>query len=280
MVFALKDARRELSKDLGDYYFQTTTGAGTTATVVSAPLTEQDVDDFVTKPSTVYIVGGQTNGPSSDEERRIAEEGLVTDTITVRRAFSAMATGLEFEVHRLFTGEEKNDALNKALNLIVPIVWKHVSTTVTVVADQHEYSLSAAGFYRNEPHQVNLVSDGDTEHEFPIYGTEMRGASTLYLPYLPGAGRTIRLRGIGTAAISDMDDGELSILTARAGMYLAEQGQNQGPQDRRTFFQELGQRMERSFAERVTRFMKPAPPKNYRTEALGTNVIDTNWRLP
>lgn len=280
MPFTLKDARRELSKDVGDFFVSTAESGTTTLAITDARLSEEDNDDFVTKPSTVFVVGAQTGGPSTDEERRIADDGLSASVLTVRRAFSALASGVEYEVHRLFTGTEKNNAITKALDLVVPIVWKHIQADITVVAEQHQYDISASNFYRNDPHQANILSEDDTEHEYPVYSMETRDGTDIYFPFLPDAGRVIRLRGIGVAAIADLDAGELSIVTARAGMYLASQAKKQGPQDRRDFFAQMEQDLTNDFAERVTRFMKPAPPKNYRTEGLGSQQIDTNWRLP
>jgi hypothetical protein len=279
MVFALKDARRQLSEDVGDYFVSTTTGAGTTLTVVDTRLSEEDNDDFVTKPSTVSIVGAQAGGPASDEERRIAEDGLTASTLTVRRAFSVMASGIEYEVNRLFTAAEKDRAIAKSLELCVPIVWKHVLATLTVVEDQHTYDIAASGFYRNVVNQANLVGAGDDENEYPIFGIEYRDGTDIYFHHIPEADREIRLRGIGTAAVTNLDQGELLIVTARAAMYLASQAKRQGPVDRRTFYEEMERDMTNAFAERVQRFMKPAPAKNYITEAYDTPLTDTNWRL-
>ena len=89
------EARDQLSHDMGDFFERVTTAAGTTSTVVADPLQDFEDDKFGTRQGTVFIKGGQASGPVTNEERGMNFPGAkVAATITVKWAFTAMASGL------------------------------------------------------------------------------------------------------------------------------------------------------------------------------------------
>lgn len=287
-----KSARQQLSKDIADFFESTVTSAGCSADdFVDTALIDEggnNQDEFLTDRATVWVEGGQTDdccsaGPTSDEERRIDRDtsDLSTGSIDCFRAFSAaLGPGIVYEVHRLFTAAEKDRAITQALTLVVPIVWAHVTSTITMVEDQYDYDISCDGYYRNIPHQVHKVSPSDSEITVPLHNWEPRSGTDIHLHFRPRADETLRLFGIGIPTLSGLDTGELLIVSARASIYMLETALNSNRTDQYQLFKDLLDNARTMYAERVRMFMKPAPAKQLLSQANSRSLVDIDFGIP
>jgi hypothetical protein len=290
MAVTVKSARRQLAEDLGDYFVSTTTsdGAASGDTLVDDALKEQNDDRFITKQTSVWIEGGQSNGPTSDQERGLADGTKVSDTITPTRNFdvtgatgSVIKSGIEYEVHRSFSAAAKNRAITQALRLCFPIVFKRASGDVLMAADQYDYNISTIGLYRNEPRQVHLVNADDTELTREVFAWEVRDGTNLHLLFRPTDGEKLRVFGIQQPAITDLDaTASLLIVSARAAWYLYEQAINSVPTDQVGRYKGLLEQAQRMFQERVIRFQEIGLPATLRTDVFDQSTTDIRWSTP
>lgn len=217
-----QEARRLLSSDVGDdlegRLFVLLTANGTTTTAESDEFLDFDDEQLDTEKMTLLAADGTNVG----EERKVSLSGNVA---TATRAFTNTTTsGDEYEVHRLFTASEKDNAIVKALELVWPRLFVKAQYEFTTVANQLTYDLSAGGFYKDIPRQVRLVSEQDTEKDNLIYDWDIvPDTGLLRLGEEYSAGRTIRTYGHQKPSLSNVSTEELGIVTARAGMYLYDQ---------------------------------------------------------
>ena len=271
-------ARIQLSRDLGDYFAGTTTATGgDPGKLKDDRLQEEDDDKFPAEGATIHLIGGQTGGPTSDEERGISTKAA--GVLTMLRSWSVtVQASVNYTAHRLFRSDEKDDALTVALDLVVPIIFKDTTLDVTTVANQQDYDLSTASFYpSDEPHQVHLVSTEDTERTFPLSNWEMRGGK-LHMGMRITSVRTLRCYGIKKAVITDISQPQLLIVTARAAMYLYEQAIASAPNDMAGRFAGLLTQATQTFAERVTRHMLTTEyGKTVLTDVYEDSLNDINW---
>lgn len=273
------EAREQLSKDMRDFFRSTTTAnAGAANQLVDARLSEEDDDDFITDETRIWIDGGQSGGPVADEERAIASKSGAT--ATAKRNFSVtVQSGVIYEVHRLFSAADKDAAITVALDLVTPVIFDYINTTIVTVADQFDYSLTATGLYENTPHSVHVVSTGDSERDIPIYAWEIRDGTTLHLKRRINGGKTLRLFGIGKAALSSIDQPQLMILASRAAMYLYEGVLSEARNDQVARFERLLQMETNRYNTRKALYKRPAPPATMRTEAFDVDGIDFDFSV-
>ena len=158
-------------------------------------------------------------------------------------------------------------------------MWTALKHELTTVALQQDYDISAAGFYNNTPHSVNVVTDQDTEIDAPLYDWEIREGTDLHLGSRITDARTLRLFGIKLPTLVSISQPQLLILTARAAIDLYIQAIAAGPNDQVGRYSGLLRTAEIRFQERVIRHMKMAMPKTIRTEAYEQSLVDTIWRI-
>uniref|UniRef100_A0A6M3JEG3 Putative tail protein n=1 Tax=viral metagenome TaxID=1070528 RepID=A0A6M3JEG3_9ZZZZ len=148
-----------LGQDLDDVWSSTTTGAGNAnkLTLEDTTLYEK-VADWVNDGMIIYITSGTDIGAT-----RVVDS-LSGSTLTVKTAFSALiASGVTYEIHRLFTRTQKLVALRNSAALLCPEVHAVVRDMTTEVVDyQHEYDISSLSLFNNKPHQV-LLAQKDIE---------------------------------------------------------------------------------------------------------------------
>lgn len=272
-------AREQLSRDMRDFFRSTTTAtAGGATLLVDDRLIDEDDDDFITDETRVWIDGGQSGGPVADEERAIASKS--GNTATAKRAFSVtLPSAITYEVHRLFSAEDKDAAITVALDLVTPVIFKFINTTILTVTDQFDYSLTATGLYQNTPNSVHIVSEGDTEVDIPLFDWEIRDDTTLHFRQRISGGRTIKLFGIGVAALSDISQPQLMILTSRALMFLYEGVINEAKQDNVARFERLLQLETTRYGTRKALYKRTAPPITQRTSAYDSFGQDFNFQV-
>ncbi len=147
-----------LGSDLDDGWIGTTTaqGAADKLDLIDDALYEK-VADWVSDGMLVYLPDGPS-GAGSAETRVV--DSLATNTLDVKTAFSVrVASGVSYEVHRLFTRSQKLVALRNAATLICPgvhAVVRDMDTVLTTV-NKYEFNISSLSIYQNRPHQILLA---------------------------------------------------------------------------------------------------------------------------
>jgi len=145
-----------LGQDLDDSWSSTTTATGNAGktTLVDDSLYEK-VADWVCDGMIVHITSGTCNG-----ETRVVDS-LSTNTLTVKSAFSAqIASTVTYEVHRLFTRNQKLVAIRNAATLICPEIHAVVrDMSIETVDFQYEFDISSLSIYQNRPHQILLAQE-------------------------------------------------------------------------------------------------------------------------
>lgn len=253
-----------VSQDVGDYWKGTTTGAGSATTLVDTALINEDDDDFVTDRSQIHMLSGGASGESAGFN---AKSGATLTVKTGADFSGATGSGASYEVHRLFTRKEKEDAITRALNTIFPQLFNIVQETVTIVTDQHDYTLTNFN-YVNQPSSVALQSTGDTELEHLLYDWEIRPDSgKLHLERLPNASRILVVEGIVPAVIGDITvESHKLILSVEAALDLVTQAILNSPSDVVSRWERTKQVLEGIKRVRMQRFAPLAPPITMRTD--------------
>ncbi len=276
-------ARQQLSRDIGDFFASTATStAGGSTTLVDTALQDFDDDDILNPFSNVTFM--PTDGSQANEERAFASKSGAT--ATMKRVFTgAIQSGVAYEMHRLFTAAEKNDAITQALDLVFPMVWAPKTAEITIVDDQFDYDISASNFLFDSPHQVRLVSNDDTELTRPTYDWDVifntSGNPRLHLETRFNAGDTLRLIGIAAPLIADVTGRDIPILSAQAALYLFETNIANVFRDDTRRMEKGAAAAEKLLAVRVRRHMRIVPfGRHVRTTAFNKSQSDINFRVP
>ena len=146
-----------LGDDLDDSWISETTaqGAGNKLVLEDDNLLEK-VADWVDDGMVVYLPDGPS-GSGSAETRVV--DSLSSTSLTVKMAFSVrVESGVDYEIHRVFTRSQKLVALRKAAPLICPGVHAVIRDMSKQTADnQYEFDISSLEIYQDRPHQVLLA---------------------------------------------------------------------------------------------------------------------------
>jgi len=147
-----------LGQDLDDSWSSVTTSTGGTAgiTLVDTALYEK-VADWVCDGMMVHLPLGPS-GTGSAETRVV--DSLSGFTLTPKTAFSAQVqSGVSYEVHRLFTRNQKLVALRNSATLVCPEVHAVVRdmNLLETVDYKYEFDISSLGIFQNRPHQILLA---------------------------------------------------------------------------------------------------------------------------
>lgn len=247
--------RTQVSKDLLDYWVSTTDGSGSTSTLVDSLLQKFDDSEIRTRRASFLM----TSGTSSGEERQFSSKS--TSTVTVVPDFgNAITSGLTYEMHRMFTAEEKNFAVTAALTAVFPFVHVPTVTDVTPVANQHLYDISTQGLKDDLPTAVLWSGPGDVELGVPISGWEMRGIN-LYLPYnLPITGK-YRVLGMKIATATATTTPQELIVSAQAVVSLLAGAASDTPNDMLGPLEQLLPAWQSRYVERVQLGGMLVPPR-------------------
>ena len=125
MSTTLLAAEQELSKQIGDYWASTTTGAGTTTTLVDSALMAKP-NDWVTDEAYVMLEEEPTSAASIYDERKVSSLDNSTGTLTTLAFAEAPGTGIDYSLHRLFEASEKRRALVAAARRVFPSCFEEV----------------------------------------------------------------------------------------------------------------------------------------------------------
>ena len=124
MATNLANAMVELSKQIGDYWSSTATSNGEAngTTIVDTSL-KAKANDWVETGDTFDRI---TSGTYANEERQVSSLDNTTGTLTVLAHGGQIASGVTYEVHRLFTASNKKEALVLAARNCFPNIFQEV----------------------------------------------------------------------------------------------------------------------------------------------------------
>lgn len=125
MSTTLLAAMQELSRQLGDSWQGATTGAGSATTLVDAALMGKP-NDWITDNSWSFLTQEPAGAAAIYDERKISSLDNTTGTLTTLAFAAAPGTGINYEVHRLFSPSEKRTALISAAKRIFPDVFNEI----------------------------------------------------------------------------------------------------------------------------------------------------------
>lgn len=129
MSATLEECLTLLSKDIGDYWAGTLTsnGAAGGTTIIDTALMVKANDWIADAPQEMY--DRVTSGTYDNEERKISSLDNSTGTLTLLAHGGQIASGVTYEVHRLFSASDKRRALIDAAKLIFPHCYRKINDT-------------------------------------------------------------------------------------------------------------------------------------------------------
>jgi len=125
MSTTLVNCLTELSKQLGDYWSSTTTGAGSTTTLVDSALMAK-ANDWITDDCWAFLIEEPASAAAIYDERKISSLDNSTGTLTTLAFGEAPGTGIDYQVHRLFSPSDKRIALVAAARRVFPSLFQEV----------------------------------------------------------------------------------------------------------------------------------------------------------
>ena len=160
MVTLMSAALTLLNQDIDDSWSSAATADGDTGkSYLVDDLLYEKVSDWVGDGMIVYLPLGPS-GADTPETRVV--DRLENNKLYPKTAFSAQVVDTAvYEVHRLFTRNQKLTALRNAATLICPGIYAVVRdmALLEIVANQYEYVISSLKIYQNRPHQVLLAQE-------------------------------------------------------------------------------------------------------------------------
>jgi hypothetical protein len=123
MSTTLLAAMQELSRQLGDSWQSTTDEAGLATTLVDSALAAKP-SDWITDNTWAFLTEEPTGSAAIYDERKVSS--LSGTTLTTLTFAAAPGTGIDYEVHRLFSPSEKRIALIRAATQVYPDLFKEI----------------------------------------------------------------------------------------------------------------------------------------------------------
>jgi len=277
-------ARRQMKRDVGDYWYSTLTSNGDANghSIKDSKLLDERPNEFLKERSFLLLPSGVT-GSGSDEERRIQMLSHQTGELLVFRAFSAQVDSAQpYEVHRFYSGADCDDMITEALTLLNSgILFKKEVKEITTVTDQLHYDISSHSWINNWPRQVHLVSSSETEDSLELLDWEVTYKESDTKPYLKlrseiSGSKTLRLFGHVPMAVTDLSDGEELIVAARAGMLWCQRGAADFPAFREEFERRFGI-ASGHYNERLMKFAPVGYPATQRFSGFRNPQYDISW---
>src|SRR3990167_10269023 len=119
MTTTLLAAEQALSKELVDYWSSTTTGAGSTTTLVDTALISR-ANDWIADETWAFLIEEPTGDAAIYDERKVSSLDNSTGTLTNLAFAGTPGSGIDYEIHRLFSPSDKRRALVAAARRIYP----------------------------------------------------------------------------------------------------------------------------------------------------------------
>lgn len=277
----LATVRRGLGKMLNIHTQVTTSGAGTTTTLVATALS----DYF---PAAADVKGRYAHRQTTSEWRRITAYNTSTFTATLNRAMGTTIAGSTvIDLYAIWDPSMLDRAIEQACDEVYPDLMNTlVDESLTTVARQYEYTVPTAirDLHREWGAKV-WVKEVTTIATFPyaeILDWEVRdneGVRKLVIPvdeYMP-AGRTIRLRGYAPLAFPASDAAtfpltseQIRLLQYKAASILFLGDANENSQDR-AFNREQSAVFEAKYQKAVTQIGTLTESGRTRRASGGSN---------
>ncbi len=127
-------AQGELSRQLGDRWASTSTGAGSTTTFVDTALMAQ-ANDWIQDQPYLMLTEEPASTASIYDIRKVTALDNSTGTLTNLAFSQAPGTGIDYELHRLFHPDDKNRALVYASRAAYPSIHEVVRTEEIVAGN-------------------------------------------------------------------------------------------------------------------------------------------------
>ena len=195
--------RHYLATAVGDNIFGQAGTTGATTTKIYAPFLHQGDDYYNNQFYEVYVYAGTNQGIT----KRATDWVLSTYLLTVHSAYAAACDATSYiELHRIFTTDEYNKAINLAIEALAKryLVDIKDETTITLVADTYEYALPTSMLYLHKVTTEDEVGN-DTFYESAEIDPRDWSIIKAYPPklklrygyYSITAGKDLRLEGQG-----------------------------------------------------------------------------------
>ena len=185
-----------------------TTGADTTHTY--APFLWEPDDYFNDHYFEVYVYQGTNIGLT----RQVTDWVLSTYLLTVHSAYPAACDATSYiELHRIFSTDDYNKAINLAIESIKPFyLIDSIDVTTVLVADTYEYTLPVDFVYVHKITTENAVDDGKFYDSAIIDNRDWSLISSRKLKldrarYSPTAGKDLRIEGHKVQSTLSADTG-------------------------------------------------------------------------
>ncbi len=221
------EVREQVSRYLGDWKPGTTTGAGTAVSLVDSNLRIETEDSFLSSDSNRTLIHLPTGRDGLSSAETVLATGFRprTGTVAITPTGAAIATSVSYEIHRLFSPTDKDDAVTEAISKCWPVVFKRVVDDYTWVVDQQDYDISASGLFNNSPRQVHWVDRNDTERTRVLFDWQANFTDDAQpkLHFYSNINTTDSFRVFGHAkkVLADfVEDEDGLILAVRAALWL------------------------------------------------------------
>ena len=136
MTTSLQTLRQELGLEVNDGYTSSLTGNGAAdgTTIIDTDLKNYQTDQFSDGASGDQMTWIKlTSGTYSGQERSFSSYAAATGTITVKAAFGGQVlSGVTYELHKIWTPTQKNNAIVFACRKAFPACYKKVDDTSIV----------------------------------------------------------------------------------------------------------------------------------------------------
>ena len=200
--------RHYLASVCGDLIAGQAGVTGATTTKIYAPFLYHANDYYNNNFYEVYVYAGTNIGVT----KRVTDWVLADLLLTVHSAYSVACDATSYiELHRIFTTDEYNKAINLAIEAIAEnYLIDKIDETTTLVADVYEYTLPS-GF--DFVHKVTTEDEADSgdyydEDEIDSRDWDLISPRTLKLRYgyySITAGKDLRIEGQGRQDTVDSD---------------------------------------------------------------------------
>jgi len=124
MTTTLENCMTELSKQIGDYWASTSTSSGSSTTIIDTALIAKANDWISDSPQEMY--DRITSGTYDEEERKISSLSNTAGTLTTLAHGGTIASGVTYEIHRMFNASEKRRALIYAAKHAFPYIHSQI----------------------------------------------------------------------------------------------------------------------------------------------------------
>ena len=200
--------RHYLATAVGDNIFGQAGTTGATTTKIYAPFLWQANDYYNNNFYEVYVYAGTNIGVT----KRVTDWDLSTFLLTVHSAYSVACDATSYiELHRIFTTDEYNKAINLAIEAIAEnYLIDKIDETTTLVADVYEYTLPSGFDFVHKVTTEDKADSGDyyDEDETDSRNWDLISPRTLKLRYgyySITAGKDLRIEGQGRQDTVDSD---------------------------------------------------------------------------